>query len=64
MHEKEELKEYTIYWALSRYGTSKVKAHSKEEAREKAENDENFDEANLDLSPALEGWVVEDIDED
>ena len=64
MDKKEELKEYTIYWASNRYGTSKIKAYSKEEAREKAEADENFDEENLDLSPDLEGgWDIVDIDE-
>ena len=62
--DKKEEKEYTIYWALERYGTSKVKAISKLEARKKAENDENFDEAELDLSPNLEEWHIVDIDED
>ena len=34
----------------------------KEEAKEIANTD--FNEDNLDLSPALEGWVIEGIDKD
>ena len=62
MDKKETIKTYLVYWSLSKYGTQRVKAHNKEEAKEIANTD--FDEDNLDLSPALEGWVIEGIDKD
>jgi len=53
-------KKFKILWKSNRYGESVVEAKNKEEARKKANNDEDEDFEELDV---LDDWDIEEIRE-